>query len=344
MEALRVLVMTLPLSLTAGLNLYATVLVVGLCVRFGWVSEPPQALSVLASWPVIIVAGVMYVIEFFADKIQFIDNLWDLVHTLIRPVGAILIAVIATYGEGSPEVTVIAALLAGTVSFIAHTGKAGTRVMVNLVSPHENLSNTGLSVAEDVAAAGLAALAMTHPYVAAVVSLAILAFIVFALPRLMRWGLYSLGAAMGRVVAAFRVKTAPDLPPAEQLAMLGHPADLFAVRTKACRVRKAAGRSGYLAVLGNRVVFTYRKWFVTHRLWEVALADVQAAYFRRRWNTDCLELHFTDARKKPRTVRFLISRYRSPLAEELGRRMKARGLPGTAPGEAIEGRAQVVSA
>jgi hypothetical protein len=343
MEALRVLVTTLPLAITSGLNLYATVLVVGLSVRFGWVSDPPEALSVLASWPVIITAGIMYVIEFFADKIQFLDNLWDFIHTLIRPLGAIMIAVIVTYGEGRPEVTIIAVLLAGTVSLISHSGKAGTRVLVNLISPHENLTNTGLSLGEDVVAIGLAALAMTHPYIAGFLSILILAFIIFVLPRLMRWGWFSFKATLGRVVAIFRVQKRPDLPPAEQLTLLGHPTDLFAAKAKAYKVRKAAGRGGYLAVLGNRVVFTYRKWWIWHRVWEVSLADVNAVYFRRRWNNDSLELHYIDDRKKPRTARFLISRYRSPLAEELGRRLNARGLPQETKGEIVDGRARVVS-
>jgi len=334
MQALQALVLTLPLSLTCGINLYATVLVVGLSIRYGWVADPPAALAPFASLPVIIIAGVLYVFQFFADKIQFLDNAWDLVHTLIRPLAAIVIAVMMTYGEGDPTVTIIAALMAGTVSFVAHSGKAGSRMVLNVISPHENLSNTALSVGEDAAVVGLTALAVTHPHLAAAASVAVLALIVLVLPRLIRWGWFNFAAVVARIVAAFRVRREADLLPTSQLSLLDRQSPAFALRAKAQRIRWAAGRSGYLCLLENRLAFTYTKWFLLARCWQVSLDRVHAVYFGRRWIFDEIEVHYLDAKDKPRKARFVTTRYRSPVAEEMGRRLKARGLPAVPAGAA----------
>jgi hypothetical protein len=340
MDALQTLVMTLPLSLTAGLNLYATVLVVGLAVRYGWVQNAPQSLDVLGSLPVLIVAGVMYVIEFVVDKFQFFDNAWDLIHTFIRPLGAVAIAAILAYGEGDPAVTVIAALLlAGSVSFVSHTAKAGTRAVLNVISPHENFTNIGLSVTEDLAAGGLAVLALGHPYLAAGVTVVILVFIVFFLPKLLRWGWYVFTAVLSRVLVLGRQRREPDLPPAEHLALLGHRPPTFSARVKAQKIPWCAGRSGCLCLVDNRLFFGYCKWLFLHRSWQVALDQIQAVYFRRSWLTDKVEVHYLDARNKARVARFLFTRYRSPLAEDLGRRLNAHGVPGAAAeGKVIKGQ------
>jgi hypothetical protein len=338
MDALQTLVMTLPLSLTAGINLYATVLVVGLSVRFGWVSDAPQSLDVLASWPVIIVAGVLYLIEFIVDKFQFFDNAWDLVHTLIRPLGAIMIAVILAYGEGDPAVTVIAALVAGSVSFVAHSAKAGTRAVLNVVSPHENISNIGLSVTEDVAAAGIAALAMTHPYLAAGIAVVLLVCILVFLPRLLRWGWFVFRAVLGRILAFGSQRREADLLPGAHMAVLGHRPAAFSARAKAQRIPWCAGRSGYVCVVDDRLIFAYRKWLFLYRFWEVGWDRIQAVYFRRSWLTDRVEVHYLGPAGKPRVARFLFTRYRSPLAEELGRRLNAHGIQ-PAESTIIEGHA-----
>jgi hypothetical protein len=344
MEALQTLVLVLPLSLTAGINLYATVLVVGLAVRFGWMQNAPESLDVLGSLPVLITAGVMYAIEFIVDKFHFLDNAWDLIHTFIRPPAAILIAVILVYGEGDPTVTVTAALLAGTVCFVSHAAKAGTRAVVNLVSPHENLTNIGLSVAGDAIAIGIAALAMRHPYAASAVAIAILAFIVFVLPGLLRFGWFAFKAVTGRVFAFGRRRTEPDLPPAGHLVLIDCRALEFSAWAKAQKIPWCAGRSGYVCLAGARLAFTYRKWLFLHRSWQVARNRIQAVYFRRSWLSDKVEVHYRDATEAPRVVRFHFTRYRSPLAEELGRRLDARGLPGRPADEAHAARSMVAGA
>src|SRR5215208_7807855 len=113
MEVLTSFGRTLGFSFAAGINLYATVAILGLASRYGWVSLPPQ-FQAFNSDIVIGAAIVMYLIEFFADKIPYVDSLWDVVHTAIRPVGGALIAV-TTVGDAPPTVEALVALLAGTL-------------------------------------------------------------------------------------------------------------------------------------------------------------------------------------------------------------------------------------
>jgi nicotinamide riboside transporter PnuC len=175
MELLATFGRTLGFSFGAGINLYATVAVLGLASRYEWVTLPPQ-FQVFDNDFVIGAALVMYVIEFFADKIPFVDTIWDAIHTVIRPVGGAVIAVTAL-GEASPTMEGLIALLGGTVAAGTHFGKAGTRAAVN-TSP-EPFSNWILSLGEDVFVVGLALLALQYPVAAAVVVLLLLALMVF---------------------------------------------------------------------------------------------------------------------------------------------------------------------
>ena len=120
---------TLGFSFAAGVNLYATVAILGLAARYGWVDLPAQFQSF--NHPVVIGAAiVMYLIEFFADKIPYVDTVWDLIHTAIRPVGGALIAV-ATLGDASAPVEGLIALLGGTVAASSHLTKTSTRAVAN---------------------------------------------------------------------------------------------------------------------------------------------------------------------------------------------------------------------
>jgi hypothetical protein len=176
-EALATIGRTLGFSFAAGINLYATVAVLGLAKRYGWVSLPEQ-FQVFDNDVVIGAAIVLYVIEFAADKIPWVDSLWDAVHTIIRPVGGALIAV-NTLGDPSPAMAGLVALLGGTVAAGTHFSKASTRAVAN-TSP-EPFSNWILSITEDVFVIGLAALALKYPAAAAlVVIVGIVLMIVFA--------------------------------------------------------------------------------------------------------------------------------------------------------------------
>jgi len=181
-DLLTLLGRTLGFSFAAGINLYATVAILGLATRYGWVVLPPQYRVFDNTW--IIGASIaMYLIEFVADKVPWVDSLWDAVHTVIRPLGGALIAV-ATLGHAQPWVQVVAALLGAGLAASTHATKAGTRAAAN-TSP-EPFSNWTLSLAEDGFVVGLGLLALTHPIAAAVVVIVALAVIVFSARWLVR--------------------------------------------------------------------------------------------------------------------------------------------------------------
>jgi len=154
-------------SFAAGLNLYATVAILGLASRFDWVALPPQ-FKVFDNDIVIGAAIVMYIIEFVADKIPWVDSIWDGVHTVIRPIGGALIAV-ATLGHASPAVQGLVALLGGSLAAGSHFTKAGTRAVAN-ASP-EPFTNWILSLSEDALVVGLGFMALKYPAAAALVVL-----------------------------------------------------------------------------------------------------------------------------------------------------------------------------
>jgi hypothetical protein len=185
MEVLETLSVALGLATLAGINLYLTVFVTGMAVQFGWVVLPPSLhdLSVLANPWVIAISGTLYLLEFCADKVPWIDSANDAVHTLIRPVGGALLAVLAL-GEADPAVKVIAALLAGGVSLTAHAAKAGARLLAN-VSP-EPFSNIGLSLGEDALVLGGLGLLVWHPLVALIAAIVALGIIWTLFPRVLR--------------------------------------------------------------------------------------------------------------------------------------------------------------
>jgi uncharacterized protein DUF4126 len=165
---------TLGFSFAAGINLYATVAILGLASRYGWVELPSQYRVFDNNW-VIGTALVMYVVEFVADKIPWLDTAWDVVHTFVRPVGGALIAV-ATLGHASPATETLVALLGGALATSTHLTKAGTRVMAN-ASP-EPFTNWILSLAEDLFVVALGTLALRYPAAAALVVLVCLALMV----------------------------------------------------------------------------------------------------------------------------------------------------------------------
>lgn len=183
MEWLETIGRTLGFSLAAGVNLYATVAILGLASRYGWVALPDQFRVFDNEW-IIGLAAVLYVVEFVADKIPWVDSLWDSVHTLIRPVGGALIAV-ASMGEMAPGLQAVVALLGGTVAASAHLTKAGTRVAAN-ASP-EPFSNWILSFLGDGFVIGLAVIALNFPLVALAVSVTILVLIVLIIRKIWKW-------------------------------------------------------------------------------------------------------------------------------------------------------------
>ena len=184
MSPLETLGFALGTSFASGLNLYATVAAVGLFERFGIVQLPPQ-LQVLAHPMVLGLAIALFVIEFIADKIPYVDSVWDAVHTFIRPPAAAFLSYSAFAGGVPEQWKIGAALLAGSVALTSHGAKATTRAAAN-VSP-EPVSNWTLSFAEDGIAVFLSWLAATHPILTVGVVVALVILAVLLMWRLFRF-------------------------------------------------------------------------------------------------------------------------------------------------------------
>lgn len=181
MSPLETLGFALGTSFASGLNLYATVAAAGLFQRFG-VVQLPDSLQVLANPIVLGIAIALFVIEFIADKIPYVDSVWDAVHTFIRPPAAALISY-AAFGHVPEEWKIGAALLAGGVALTSHGAKATTRAAAN-TSP-EPVSNWTLSFLEDGAAVFLAWMSSAHPYWTAAIVVVLVVVAVFVI-----WKLY----------------------------------------------------------------------------------------------------------------------------------------------------------
>ena len=168
MQLLDQLGVALGLATLAGLNLYLTVLIAGAAVRFHWIelSGAYENLAVLANPWVMGVAGALFLIEFFADKVPWVDSTWDAVHTVVRPAGGIFLA-LAALGHMNPTMTVVASLLAGGAALATHGTKASTRLLLN-ASP-EPVTNSVASLAEDGLVVGGMGLIGAAPMVAFVV-------------------------------------------------------------------------------------------------------------------------------------------------------------------------------
>lgn len=157
----------------AGLNLYLTVFVTGLAIKLEWLilAEKYSDLQVLENPWILGISGTMFLIETFADKIPWVDSAWDVLHTAIRPVGGVMLA-LGALGELDTSAGVIAALLCGGTALVSHTAKAGTRAVANL-SP-EPVSNIVLSTTEDAVVLGGLSLMAFSPEIAFFVFLGLL--------------------------------------------------------------------------------------------------------------------------------------------------------------------------
>ncbi|GGD60522.1 DUF4126 domain-containing protein [Aurantiacibacter arachoides] len=175
-------------SLLAGWRMYLVVLATGLAMRTGYVPLPDHldGLQVLASPWVLGAAGLGALAEFFADKVAWLDSLWDAVHTFVRPVGGALLA-LAIVDPGDPAMQVVAFLLGGGGALAAHGAKAGARAAIN-TSP-EPVSNVAMSTLEDAATVGILWVVYEYPWAAAGVAAVLLAltvWLVLTLRKLVR--------------------------------------------------------------------------------------------------------------------------------------------------------------
>ncbi len=185
MTAIQLVALAGSFSLLSGWRLYCTVLVAGLAMRTGYIHLPDQLvmLDALASWWVIGAAGVGFVAEFFADKVAWVDSLWDGLHSIIRPLGGALLA-LAIVDPADPGWQIATFLLGGGAALLSHGVKTGARAVIN-TSP-EPVSNAVVSVGEDASTFGLLGLALAFPVAAFIIALTMLVLSVLAMLWLRR--------------------------------------------------------------------------------------------------------------------------------------------------------------
>jgi hypothetical protein len=286
METLSPLASALGLGMLAGARLYATVLAVGLLIRFQWITLPAawQSASVLGDTRVLIVAGVLCAIEFIADKIAWVDSVWDSIHTFIRPIGAALLTT-SLFSNVDLVYQVLLFLVAGGVAFSGHSTKAAARLAVNH-SP-EPFSNVAVSLVEDTAAVGGLYLLATHPWVLAAIVLVFLLLFVWLAPRTYR-ALRAEWATMGaRVRSWFGGAHPPRLGPAERQWIAEHWSGraldgMFAV-VATRDLRGFNNRLGRLCLAGREAVFFCRKW---GRLVAREIGPIESIEVRKRLLSD----------------------------------------------------------
>ena len=192
-ETLAALAVALGAGWASGLNTYAAVLVLGGAQRLGVVNLP-NSLEVLASPWVMGVAALLFALNFFADKIPYVDSINDVLQTFVRIPAGFLLAYGAAGGL-SPEVAVIAGLLGGTLAAGTHIAKTGSRALIN-TSP-EPFSNITASLTEDITVIGGLALAIAHPIVFLCLLAAFVALLIWLLPKLVRLALIPIRRVAG---------------------------------------------------------------------------------------------------------------------------------------------------
>jgi len=181
-QVMHSITLALGASWASGINLYAAMLMLGLLGMTGNMTLPPD-LQVLASPPVVIAAGVMYVIEFFADKVPGVDTGWDTIHTFIRiPAGALM--AFGAVGDVNQGVALAAAIVGGGMAAGSHATKAGTRVMIN-ASP-EPVTNWIASISEDLSVIGGLWVALNYPWLFIVLLFFFILLMIWLLPRIWR--------------------------------------------------------------------------------------------------------------------------------------------------------------
>ena len=254
MGGLEQLVSTLGLSFASGINLYATVLLVGLAHRFEWFSFLPERLEVLSHPVVLWTAGILYALEFFADKVPFVSTVWDGFHTFIRPLGAAMLALGAA-DEFGPAGQIVAMLIGGSIALGSHTTKATTRVLAHTAP--EPTTHSVISVAEDVGVIGLLALVYTYPWAALAVLAVLIGGMAMVTPMLLRTLRFVIASFFGFL---FGSRSLNGQVPPEEIAR-----ELETISaTAAWRVFPAFGRAlpgvrrlsrGYFALSETEAVF-----------------------------------------------------------------------------------------
>jgi len=285
----------LGISFTSGINLYLTICMVGLAFKLDVGDKVGlEGLKALDSWPLIIICGVMFLIEFVADKLPAVDHVWNAVHTFVRPVAAAVIGVLVIGTDQAPAEWILAGLGAAMVATTTNAAKVGTRVLV-AASP-EPFSDIILSLAGDGLVLVMAAFAIAYPVPAAIVCLVLLAIIVYLLPLFWRGMVFVLRISWHAIVAIFVrdsvTDALADMGPEDADALAkADLADKKADLVLQANVKglKGAGwlRRGKLILIGSHAVFVYRKWF-RWRAAKMPIETIAHARLRRRLMSNLL--------------------------------------------------------
>jgi hypothetical protein len=313
-ETLGVIGSTLGLGFLAGIRLYATVFLLGLAIRLGWFHPGAGSaeLSVLSHPAVLIASGLACLVEFAADKIPWLDSLWDSFHTFIRPIGAAVLAA-AAFGHFDPVVKAILIIICGGIALASNSSKAATRLAVNH-SP-EPFSNVGLSLLEDALIPAGMWLSLKHPEVALGLVAAFLFLFFWLAPKIfraVRLQLAALGALLRSWSGSDVVQTSDadqenaaafsGLSAGAQSALLGlaraarpipekHArriekalrleAPAKGVRAAATKKIRGLGNSvGYLVVTNDGLAFITRRWF-TNRVHRIPFSEMETSRWKR---------------------------------------------------------------
>jgi hypothetical protein len=311
---------TMGLGFLAGVRLYATILTLGLAIRFGWFHPAPEAaqLRILAEPMVLIAAGVACAIEFFADKVAWVDSIWDSFHAFIRPIGAVVVSA-AVLGSFDPVLKVTLIILCGGVAFASHSSKAATRLLVNH-SP-EPFSNIAISLAEDALVPFGVWLSLRHPQIVLGLVLAFLVVFFWLAPKVFRavrlqFVAFIIWLGVGENSKQNEASLAPlaELNPDAAAAIkvvADHAGPIVAsdaqkvqralhLETPAAGIRAAAtdnirglGNSiGYLVIETDHLAFVAKRG-LRQRVHRIRFADIEQAEWRRGLLMNRLVLHTT---------------------------------------------------
>ncbi|MEM6528579.1 MAG: DUF4126 domain-containing protein [Chloroflexota bacterium] len=326
--SMDVVTLVMPLALSAGINLYLTLFSLGLAIRLEWVEGLPVELATVGSIPVLAVTGVLTVVRFFAGKIPYVDTIWDLFHTVIRP-GAAVALTTGLAGDLDPGTAAAISVVAGGTAFTSHSTKMGLHTIIN--SSPEPLTNTVADVSEDSIVLGLVILALRYPYIAAAITIVLLTVMVIVLPIMVRWSRFGIASLRSRLRSQ-RKKW--DSLPVDYRAATGIKREPVATLKGTVRGKgRLSGRQGYLCVYDKGIVFVYGRWLRKPDTLKISMRRIRDAAHLRGILLDTLKINYVDGetrdKLKDRQVRFVFLKERADLSRELAVLLDADTSDGT---------------
>ena len=325
MEPLKLIATLLPLSMTAGINLYATVAMIGLSEKYHWIDGMPEGLKVFDNWTLITLAIILYIIEFIVDKFEFFDNAWDTISTFIRPVGAFAMGATVLGTTTDPSISIAGALVCSAIALQTHVSKAGTRVALNIISPAETVSNIAVSTAEDTAVFITVWCALSYPYITGIIASVILGILIAIAPRLFRWTLFFIKSFFAMFASFFHLRNKYDTVPSALMELISHCDTDASLECKCSGIAGIRGRNGYLVIAGNKLFFLYHRYLMSNK-WEISIEDVPKAYMLSHFFINIIEIPYKDRKGKSRTAHFALLKTQKKMAEKLTELINSRVL------------------